>query len=136
MNPDGITLAGGTYVPPASPAGKVATDCLGNMVVRGILNANVVSGTDTTSLIPNTNGLGSAAGGAVATLGARIANFGAPLSGAAFPGGPMDGNPVTSSGAAGPTGTQAFIFYRSSSRAPWAGQRQGVCHAAWRYRRM
>lgn len=104
VNPDGITLVGGTYVPPASPAGKVAVDCLGNMVIRGILNAAVVSGTDTTSLIPNTNGLGSAAGAAVPTLSARIASFGAPLSGAAFPGGPADGNPT------GVTGTSAFIF--------------------------
>jgi hypothetical protein len=110
VNPDGITLAGGTYVPPASPAGKVAVDALGNMVIRGILNANVVSGTDTTSLIPNTNGLGSGAAAAVPTLGARIVSFGAPLSGAQFPGGPMDGNPLTAAGAAGPTGTNAFVF--------------------------
>ena len=105
VNPDAITLAGGTAVFPASPSGKVATDCLGNIVIRGILNANVVSGADTTSLIPNTNGLGSGAGQAVAQLGARIVPFGAPVgSNPAFPGGPLDGNP----GAL--TGRNAFIF--------------------------
>jgi Bacteriophage lambda head decoration protein D len=106
VNPDGITLAGaGSAVFPASPAGKVAVDGLGNMVVRGILNANVVSGADTTSLIPNTNGLGSGAGQAMAQLGARYASWGGPVGSAAFPGGPMDGNPP-----GGPTGTNAFIF--------------------------
>ncbi len=104
VNPDAITLAGGTFVPPASPAGKVAGDALGNMVIRGILNANIVSGADTTSLIPNTNGLGSGAGQAVAQLGARVVPFGAPVGASAFPGGPMDGNP------AGITGTSAFMF--------------------------
>lgn len=104
VNPDAITLAGGTYVPPASPSGKVATDCLANMVVRGILNANVVSGTDTTSLIPNTNGLGSGANAAVPTLGARIVNYGGGIGTPAFPGGPMDGNPTSV------TSVQAFIF--------------------------
>lgn len=106
-NPDAITLApttsgGGVF--PASPAGKVPTDALGNMVVRGILNANVVSGADTASLIPNTNGLGSAAGGAVATLGARIVNYGGGIGTPQFPGGPMDGNPTSV------TSVQAFIF--------------------------
>jgi Bacteriophage lambda head decoration protein D len=108
VNPDGITLAptsaaGGVF--PASPSGKVAGDALGNMVVRGILNANVVSGADTTSLIANTNGLGSGTGQAMAQLGARYAAWGGPVGTAAFPGGPMDGNPP-----GGPTGTNAFIF--------------------------
>jgi hypothetical protein len=109
VNPDAITLAGGAVVFPASPAGKVAGDALANMVIRGILNANVVSGTDTASLIPNTNGLGSGTGMAVALLGARLVPFGAPLSAngpVSFPGGPMDGNPP----GAGITGTNAFIF--------------------------
>jgi hypothetical protein len=105
VNPDAVTLAGGTAVFPASGSGKAAQDCLGNMVIRGILNANVVSGADTSSLIPNTNGLGSGAGQAVAQLGARIVAFGAPVGTATFPGGPMDGNPVN-----GPTGVNAFIF--------------------------
>jgi hypothetical protein len=106
VNPDAITLAGTSSVNfPASASGKAATDCLGNMVVRGILNANVVSGADTTSLIPNTNGLGSGAAGAVAQLGARFAAWGGPVGTAQFPGGPMDGNPP-----GGPTGTNAFIF--------------------------
>lgn len=108
VNPDAITLAGGSVVFPASPAGKVSGDALGNMVIRGILNANVVSGTDTASLIPNTNGLGSGTAMAVALLGARLVPFGAPVSANGpipFPGGPMDGTPV-----GGPTGTNAFIF--------------------------
>jgi hypothetical protein len=104
-NPDSITLAGGAVVFPASPSGKVATDALGNMVVRGILNANVVSGTDTTSLIANTNGLGSGTGQAMAQLGARYAAWGGPVGTGTFPGGPMDGNP-----SGGPTGVNAFIF--------------------------
>ncbi len=106
-NPDSITIAGGAVVFPASPSGKVATDALGNMVIRGLLNAAVVSGADTTSLIPNTNGLGSGAGQAVAQLGARIVAFGGAVSGqpTPWPGGPMDGNPV-----GGPTGVTAFIF--------------------------
>jgi hypothetical protein len=113
VNPDGITLApttgaGGVF--PASPAGKVAADALGNMVVRGILNANVVSGADTSSLIPNTMGLGSGAGQAVAQLGARYAAWGGPVGTAQFPGGPMDGNVPTASGGAGMTGVNAFIF--------------------------
>jgi Bacteriophage lambda head decoration protein D len=105
VNPDAITLAGGAIAFPASPAGKVSTDCLGNMVIRGILNANVVSGTDTASLIPNTQGLGSAAGAAVPTLGARIVPFGGGIGTPQFPGGPMDGNPT-----GGPTGVNAFMF--------------------------
>lgn len=105
VNPDAITLAGGSVVFPASSGGKTAGDALGNMVIRGILNANIVSGTDTTSLIANTNGLGSGAGQAVATLAARIVPFGGSIGTGAFPGGPMDGSPV-----GGPTGTNAFIF--------------------------
>ena len=105
VNPDAITLAGGAVAFPASPAGKVSTDALGNMVIRGILNANLVSGTDTTSLIPNTQGLGSAAGAAVPTLGARIVPFGGGIGTPQFPGGPMDGNPT-----GGPTGVNAFVF--------------------------
>lgn len=105
VNPDAITLAGGSITFPASPSGKVSTDSLANMVIRGILNANIVSGTDTASLIPNTQGLGSGTGAAVPTLGARIVPFGGPVGTAPFPGGPMDGNPP-----GGPTGVNAFIF--------------------------
>jgi hypothetical protein len=114
VNPDGITLAGGSIVFPASPAGKVSTDCLGNMVVRGILNANVVSGTDTTNVI-NGSGLGSGAGQAMVLLGARYVPYGGAVSGASmgapFPGGPMDGVPPTAAGTV-PTGVgvNAFIF--------------------------
>ncbi len=49
----------------SSPAGKVSTDCQGNLVVAGILNLSVISGTDTTSLIAGTaGGVGSSAAGA------------------------------------------------------------------------
>lgn len=49
----------------SSPAGKVSTDCLGNLVVAGLLNLSVISGTDTTSLIAGTaGGIGSSAAGA------------------------------------------------------------------------
>jgi hypothetical protein len=49
----------------SSPAGKVATDALGNLVVAGLLNLSVISGTDTTSLIAGTaGGVGSSAAGA------------------------------------------------------------------------
>jgi hypothetical protein len=115
VNPDGITLAGsaGTGLFPASPGGKAPTDALGNMVVRGILNANVVSGTDTTNII-NGSGLGSGAGQAMVLLGARYVPYGGGVSGAGpipFPGGPMDGVPPTAAGTV-PTGVgvNAFIF--------------------------
>ena len=116
VNPDGITLAGsaGTGLFPASPAGKAGTDALGNMVIRGILNGNVVSGTDTTNIIAN--GLGSAAGQAIQLLGARYVPYGGSISAvpAAFPGGPMDGTPPTSAGtvptSGAGTGVNAFIF--------------------------
>lgn len=116
VNPDGITLAGaaGTGLFPASPSGKVAGDALGNVVVRGILNGNVVSGTDTTNVI-NGQGLGSGAGQAIVLLGARFVPWGGGVSGVpnAFPGGPMDGvlptsGAVPTSGAG--TGVNAFIF--------------------------
>jgi head decoration protein D len=113
VNPDAITLAGGSIVFPASPAGKVATDCLGNMVVRGILNANVVSGTDTTNVI-NGSGLGSGAGQAMVLLGARFVPYGGSVSGAAmgapFPGGPMDGVPPQGGTVPTGVGVNAFIF--------------------------
>jgi Bacteriophage lambda head decoration protein D len=112
VNPDGITLAGGSIVFPASPGGKAPADALGNMVVRGILNANVVSGTDTTNII-NGSGVGSGAGQALSLLGARFVPYGGAISAvpAAFPGGPMDGVPPSNAGTV-PTGVgvNAFIF--------------------------
>jgi hypothetical protein len=113
VNPDGITLAGsaGTGLFPASPASKAPVDSLGNMVIRGILNGNLVSGTDTTNVVAN--GLGSAAGQAILLLGARYVPYGGAISGvpANFPGGPMDGVPPSSAGVV-PTGVgvNAFIF--------------------------
>lgn len=110
VNPDGITLSGGTVVMPASPAGKVAGDSLGNLVIRGILNGNIVSGTDTTNLITNANGIGSGAGQILVQLGARFVPFGGSVAAqgpAPFPGGPMDGQTV--GGPAAP-GVNAFIL--------------------------
>jgi len=49
----------------SSPAGKVSTDCLGNLVIAGLLNLSVISGTDTASLIAGTaGGVGSSVAGA------------------------------------------------------------------------
>jgi hypothetical protein len=113
LNPDAITLSGsaGTGLFPASPSGKTATDALANVVVRGILNANVVSATDTTNILQN--GVGSAAGQALLLLGARYVPWGGSVSAvpAPFPGGPMDGVPPTAAGTV-PTGigTNAFMF--------------------------
>lgn len=90
---------------PVSPAGKAATDCQGNLVYRGILNANLVSGTDTASLVTGTGGgIGSGAaagpgagahGGAITQLSPRIVPWSNGVSpgtyGQPFPGGPMDG---------------------------------------------
>lgn len=120
VNPDGITLVGGTYTPPASPAGKVATDCLGNLVYRGVLNGNMVSGTDTVSLVSGTGGVVGIAGpgsvnGALTQLGARIVQFGVypasglPVGTPQFPGGPMDGQFSADSGPQ-QQGPSAFIF--------------------------
>lgn len=103
----GIALAGGAQVFPASPAGKVATASLANVVIRGILNANLISGQDTVSLVTGTGGV---YGGAsistitLATMGAKVLQFGLG-SGTAmpFPGGPMDGTTASS-------GVNSFIF--------------------------
>lgn len=113
VNPDGITLAGsaGTGLFPASPASRAPGDAQGNMVIRGILNGNLVSGTDTTNIVAN--GLGSSAGQAIMLLGARYVPYGGAISAnpAPFPGGPMDGVPPSNAGTV-PTGVgvNAFVF--------------------------
>lgn len=85
-----------------SPSGKVSTDCLGNVVIRGILNANLVSGGDSASLVSTGltgGGIGSGTTGAMTVLGARIVQMGGGNLGL------MDG------GNAGATGNvNAFIF--------------------------
>lgn len=59
----------------SDPTGKVSTPCLGNLVIRGILDLTLVSGTDTASLIPGTGGgIGSGLTGVKAQLMARIDN--------------------------------------------------------------
>jgi hypothetical protein len=101
VGPNGtITLSGSTTYG-GSPAGKAATMAQANLVYRGILNANLVSGTDTTGLLTTgPMGLGS---GTATTMGARIVQFGGGAG--AFPGGPMDGNPT-----GGVVGSNQFIF--------------------------
>lgn len=47
----GISFTGHTPTFPASPSGKVAANCLGNLVIRGIVNLSLVSGGDTYSLL-------------------------------------------------------------------------------------
>lgn len=54
------------------PTGKVSTNTLGNMVIRGILDLTLLSGTDTTSLVAQAaGGIGSGASGVVTQLKAR-----------------------------------------------------------------
>lgn len=102
--PNGVTYAqsGTSTTYTASPAGKVATPALGNLVYRGILNANIISGTDTVSLVTGTGGGVSVQ--VVTALGGRVIAFGLGSgTGQAFPGGPMDGQTASS-------GVNAFIF--------------------------
>jgi hypothetical protein len=102
-----VTLAGGTQVFPASPSGKVPTPALGNLVIRGILNANQVSGQDTTGLVSGTaGGIGTAI---LTALGGRVVPFGGGVAGGPFPGGPMDGQFAVGSGVQ-TVGVSAFIF--------------------------
>jgi hypothetical protein len=50
--PAGYTFTGHTPSYSASPVSSVATNCLGNLVIRGILNLSLVSGGDSYSLFP------------------------------------------------------------------------------------
>lgn len=105
-----LSASGNVQSFPASPAGKTATAALGNIVYRGILNAALVSGTDSSSLVSGTMGLASAT---LTSMGARITPFGGGVNtgfGVPFPGSPMDGQPVTSAGNVGNVGVMAFIF--------------------------
>jgi hypothetical protein len=88
----GYTFTGHTPVFPASPSGKTAANCLGNLVIKGIVNLSLVSGGDAYSLIgavgsggqpPVPNGIGGgigsyaagntgAAAGVITQLNARI----------------------------------------------------------------
>lgn len=104
--PNGQTYAQGgtatTYA--ASPAGKAATPSQANLVYRGILNANLISGTDTSSLVTGTGG--GVSSQTVTSMGARVIAFGLGSTGtSAFPGGPMDGIPQ-----GGTQGVNQFIF--------------------------
>jgi hypothetical protein len=101
----GLSLSGTSTTYTASPAGKSATNALGNLVFRGTLNASLVSGTDTTGLVSGAQGLAS---GTLSALGGRIIQFGGGISSVpnAFPGSPMDGVPVSGS----PAGVNAFVF--------------------------
>lgn len=94
-------VAGHVAAFPASPSGKLPAGSLGNLVYRGILNANLVSGTDTGTIVSGTGGGVIAA--TLTSLGARVTPFGGSIGTAPFPGGPMDGQTATS-------GVNAFIF--------------------------
>jgi hypothetical protein len=99
-----MTLSGTATSYPASPAGKVITDAQGNLVYRGTLNANLVSGTDTSSIATGTGGGVSAQ--TVTAMGARVLPFGDgnTTTTPPFPGGPMDGSPTVGAG------VNAWIF--------------------------
>lgn len=59
----------------SDPTGATSQNCLGNLVIRGILDLTLVSGTDTTSLISGTGGgIGSGTTGVYTQLKARIDN--------------------------------------------------------------
>jgi Bacteriophage lambda head decoration protein D len=49
--PSGYTFTGDTPSFAPSPSGKVATNCLGNLLTSGIVNLAQLSGQDTTSLV-------------------------------------------------------------------------------------
>jgi hypothetical protein len=51
----GLSFTGHTPTYTASPSGKLATNILGNMVIRGIVNLSLVSGADTYGLFPVAN---------------------------------------------------------------------------------
>lgn len=56
-----------------SPAGKPSTDCLGNLVWSGAVFLALISGTDSTSLIPQAaGGFGSGTAGAFTLLKGRL----------------------------------------------------------------
>jgi hypothetical protein len=109
----GVTLSGGAQVFPASPSGALPQDCLGNLVIRGILNASLVSGQDSASLVSGTGGgVGTptltALGARVLQLGGGTSSAGLPGAGP-FPGGPMDGQALAAAGVV-TLGVNAFIF--------------------------
>jgi Bacteriophage lambda head decoration protein D len=57
----------------SDPTGKTSTPCLGNLIYSGTVDLSLVSGTDTTSLVPNTGGgVGSGTTGVKTQLNARI----------------------------------------------------------------
>jgi hypothetical protein len=73
----------------------VSTDVQGNLVWSGALNASLISGTDTTSLVAGFGGgIGSGATGAYAAgtflRTGRLMNAGGQPAGGAFPGSPFD----------------------------------------------
>lgn len=92
---------------PSSPALKPPSTALGNMVIRGTLNANLVSGTDTDSLIAGPRGVAQPT---LTALGARVASYGGGTGTPPFPGSPMDGQTVGADGTVNASGTNAFIF--------------------------
>jgi hypothetical protein len=70
----GVTFSGQTPGFSASPSGKVATNCLGNLVIRGMVNLSLVSGGDTYSLFAS--GAGYGGGQPPVNLGGGIGSYG------------------------------------------------------------
>jgi hypothetical protein len=102
VGPSGnVSLTGGPTFS-ASPAGKAATMAQANIVYRGVLNANLVSGTDAGGVTTGPQGVATAT---LTALGARVVQLGGGQG--AFPGGPMDGQVAGET--AGLT-VNAFIF--------------------------
>lgn len=87
----GLSLAGGTQVFAASPAGKPQTDCQANLVYSGSLNLSALSGTDVGNLVVGpVGGFGSTASQAQGQLGGRIVTFGNGIGTPPFAGSLMD----------------------------------------------
>lgn len=90
----GSGSAGPTSNPnPVSPAGKTAATCQGNLVYSGALNAALISGTDTTSIVSGFGGgIGSGANGAYTSLlsKGRLQGGNATAANPQFAGSPMD----------------------------------------------
>ncbi len=87
----GTNGPGGSTV--TSPSGKVATTVMGNLVWSGALNASLISGTDTTSLVTGFGGgIGSGVKGAWTSLltKGRLQGGNALSANPDFPGSPFD----------------------------------------------
>jgi hypothetical protein len=83
----GLVLSGTATTYSASPGGKVATDCQGNLVYGGTLNLAALSGTDNNNITGAAGGFGS---GLSTVFGGRVVTFGAGVGTPPFAGSAMD----------------------------------------------